>query len=269
MQIANYKILEILTKLDMQIVEKDYGYSGWLVTPPSFRFDISEECDLIEELARIYGYENIDEKNKANETTLFTTTKKASKTNLINNIMVGRGYSEVINYSFVSPSMNSMMGSNTKTIDIQNPLSIEMSIMRTSLLPGLLQNLMHNLQRQHENIRLFESGKTFTSDQKLNRESDVIAGICYGSRVKEQWGLKSNPIDFYDVKGDLDLLFMSLKINNQITYIKDTCPMLSTNKNAKIYLNDMAIGHIGELDPELVMDLNLTQSPILFEIDKD
>ena len=266
--IANYKVLEILTRLDMQIVEKDYGYSGWLVTPPSFRFDISEECDLIEELARIYGYENIDEQNKASETTLFTTTKRSSKTNLINNIMVGRGYSEVINYSFVSPSMNSMMGSDAKTIDIQNPLSIEMSIMRTSLLPGLLQNLMFNLQRQHENIRLFESGKIFTANNK-NREKEVIAGISYGLRVKEQWSLESNPIDFYDIKGDLDLLFNSLKIKDHISYIKDSHPMLCPGKNAKIDLDGSTIGYLGELNPEITMDLDLAQNPICFEIHKD
>ena len=266
--IANYKILEILTKLEMQVVEKDHGYSGWLVTPPSFRFDISEECDLIEELARIYGYENIDEKNKANETTLFTTTKKASKTNLINNIMVGRGYSEVINYSFVSPSMNSMMGSNTKTIDIQNPLSIEMSIMRTSLLPGLLQNLMHNLQRQHESIRLFESGKIFTANNK-NSEKEVIAGISYGPIVKEQWSLESNNIDFYDIKGDLHLIFASLKMKDRISFIKDSHPMLCPGKNAKIDLDGSTIGHLGELNPELTMDLDLAQNPICFEICKD
>ena len=266
--IANYKVLEILTKLDMQVVEKDYGYSGWLVTPPSFRFDINEECDLIEELARIYGYENIDEKNKSSETTLFTTTKRSSKNSLINNIMVGRGYSEVINYSFVSPSMSLMMGSDSKTIDIQNPLSIEMSVMRTSLLPGLLQNLMYNLQRQHENIRLFESGKIFTASNK-NSEKEVIAGISYGSRVEEQWGIESNPIDFYDAKGDLDLLFASLKIKNHISYINDSHPMLCQGKSTKIVLDGSTIGHLGELNPELTMDLDLTQNPICFEIYKD
>ena len=266
--IANYKVLDILTKLDMQVVEKDYGYSGWLVTPPSFRFDINEECDLIEELARIFGYENIDEKNKTSVTTLSSSTKRSSKNNLINNIMVGRGYSEVINYSFVSPSMNLMMGSDSKTIDIQNPLSIEMSVMRTSLLPGLLKNLMYNLQRQHENIRLFESGNVFTANNK-NSEREIIAGINYGPRNKEQWGLNSNPIDFYDVKGDLDLLFSSLGIKDQISYIKGSHPMLCPGKNANIDLNDSTIGHLGELNPEFTMDLDLIQNPICFEIYKD
>ena len=266
--IANYKVLEILTKLEMQVVEKDHGYSGWLVTPPSFRFDINEECDLIEELARIYGYENIDEKNKTTNNTLFTTTKRSSKNNLINNIMVGRGYYEVINYSFISPSMNLMMGNDSKTIDIQNPLSIEMSTMRTSLLPGLLQNLMYNLQRQHESIRLFESGKVFTTNKK-NSEKEVIAGISYGPTVQEQWSIESNPIDFYDVKGDLDLIFSSLKMKDQISYIKDSHPMLCPGKNAKVDLDGSTIGHLGELNPELTMGLNLPKNPICFEIYKN
>ena len=253
----------------MRVVEQEYGYSGWLVTPPSFRFDINEECDLIEELARIYGYQNIDEKNETQETTLSNTRKRSTRINRINNVMVGRGYSEVINYSFISPSMNIMMGTDSKTIDIKNPLSIEMSVMRTSLLPGLLQNLMYNLQRQHENIKLFESAKIFTHNDKTNREKDVIAGISYGSRTKEQWGLESNPIDFYDVKGDLEMLFSSLEINDQVAYIKDSHPMLCPGKNAKIDLDGITIGHVGELSPELIMELDLVQTPILFEIDKE
>ena len=267
--IANYKVKEILTKLDMHVVEQEYGYSGWLVTPPSFRFDVNEECDLIEELARIYGYQNIDEKTETRETKLFNASKRSRRTNRINDVMVSCGYSEVINYSFISPSMNIMMGTNSKTIDIKNPLSIEMSVMRTSLLPGLLQNLMYNLKRQHENIKLFESAKIFNNNNKISKEKDVIAGISYGSRVKEQWGFKPNPTDFYDVKGDLELLFTSLKIKDQISYTNDLHPMLCPGKNAKIELDSLTIGHIGELNPEFTMDLDLLQNPILFEIDKD
>ena len=267
--IANNKIQEILTKLDMHVVEQEHGYSGWLVTPPSFRFDINEECDLIEELARIFGYQNIDEKSEPRETTLLTKTKRTKRTNLINNIMVSRGYSEVINYSFISPSMSIMMGEDIKTVDVQNPLSIEMSVMRTSLLPGLLQNLMYNLQRQNVNIKLFESAKAFIVNNKINKEKDVIAGISYGFKAAEQWGLESNPVDFYDVKGDLELLFSSFEIKDQISFKKDSHPMLCPGKNAKIELNGLNIGHVGELNPELTMDLDLIQNPILFEIDKE
>ncbi|MBM23874.1 MAG: phenylalanine--tRNA ligase subunit beta [Gammaproteobacteria bacterium] len=267
--IANYKVSEILNKLEMEVKEQDYGYSGWLVTPPSFRFDINDECDLIEELARIYGYQNIAEKKELCEIKLSTNTKRSIRTNHINNVMVNRGYSEVINYSFISPSMNIMMGAESKTIDIQNPLSIEMSVMRTSLLPGLLQNLMYNLQRQYTNFKLFESAKIFLPKNKLNIEKHVISGISYGSNAGEQWGIKSKPIDFYDIKGDLEMLFTSLKINDQISYSNGSHPMLCPNKNAEIILNDLSIGYIGELNPELIMDLDLSQSPVLFEIDKD
>ena len=104
---------------------------------------------------------------------------------------------------------------------------------------------------------------------KKNREKNVIAGISYGSRTKEQWGLESNPIDFYDVKGDLEMLFSSLEINDQVAYIKDSHPMLCPGKNAKIDLDGITIGHVGELSPELIMELDLVQTPILFEIDKE
>ena len=267
--IANYKVSEILNKLEMKVKEEDFGYSGWLVTPPSFRFDINDECDLIEELARIYGYQNIAEKSELCEIKLSTNTKKSIKANDFKDVMVNRGYSEVINYSFFSPSMNTMMGAESQTIDIQNPLSIEMSVMRTSLLPGLLHNLMYNLQRQYTNIKLFESGKVFLPENKLKSEKDVISGISFGSNVEEQWGIKSKPIDFYDIKGDLEMLFTSLKINDQISFSNDSHPMLCPGKNAKIILNDLTIGYLGELNPKLLMDLDLSHSPVLFEIDKD
>ena len=144
-----------------------------------------------------------------------------------------------------------------------------MSVMRTSLLPGLLKNLMYNLQRQHKNIKLFESAKIFTHDNKLTTEKEMIAGICYGSRANEQWALEECPIDFYDIKGDLELLFDSFKIKDHVSYIKSSHPMLCLGKNAKIELDGFTIGHLGVLDPEITMELNLNPSPILFEIDKD
>ena len=267
--IPNNRIKEILTKLNMKIKEQDYGYSGWMVTPPLFRFDINQECDLIEELARLYGYDNIDEQNEDGEIKLNKTSVRSIKINHINNLMSGLGYSEVINYSFISPSMSMIQGEQINTIDITNPLSIDMSIMRASLLPGLLNNLLHNLKRQHRAIKLFESGKVFKNLNTPNRETEMLAGIGYGLRMDEQWITKLETINFYDIKGDLEQLFSSLRINTIIQYDKSTHPMLCPGRTAEIILDGKTIGYIGELNPELSMDLELTEQPILFEIDKE
>jgi len=267
--IPNNRIKEILTKLNMKIKEQDYGYSGWMVTPPLFRFDINQECDLIEELARLNGYDNIDEQNEHGEIKLYKTSARSIKINHINNLMSGLGYSEVINYSFISPSMSMIQGEYINTIDITNPLSIDMSIMRASLLPGLLNNLLHNLKRQHRAIKLFESGKVFKNLNTPNRETEMLAGIGYGLRMDEQWITKLETINFYDIKGDLEQLFSSLRINTIIQYDKSTHPMLCPGRTAEIILDGKTIGHIGELNPELSMDLELSEQPILFEIDKE
>jgi phenylalanyl-tRNA synthetase beta chain len=253
----------------MKIKEQDYGYSGWMVTPPLFRFDINQECDLIEELARLNGYDNIDEQNEHGEIKLNKTSVRSIKINHINNLMSGLGYSEVINYSFISPSMSMIQGENINTIDITNPLSIDMSIMRASLLPGLLNNLLHNLKRQHRAIKLFESGKVFKNLNTPKQETEMLAGIGYGLRMDEQWITKLKTINFYDIKGDLERLFSSLRINTSIQYDKSTHPMLCPGRTAEIILDGKTIGYIGELNPELSMDLELSEQPILFEMDKE
>jgi len=267
--IPNNKVKEILTKLNMKIKEQDFGYSGWIVTPPPFRFDINQECDLIEELARLNGYDNIKERNEQGKIKLKKTSKRSNKINHINNLMLRLGYSEVINYSFISPSMSILLGKHIRTIDITNPLSIDMSIMRASLLPGLLNNLSHNLKRQHRTIKLFESGKVFKNINKTNQETEMLAGIGYGLRMDEQWITKLETINFYDIKGDLEHFFSSLKINTIIQYNQSTHPMLFPGRTAAINLDGTTIGYIGELSPELCMDLELSEQPILFEIDKE
>ncbi len=267
--IPNNGIKEILTKLNMEIKEQDYGYSGWMVTPPLFRFDINQECDLIEELARLNGYDNIEEQNEQGEIKLKKISKRSKKINHINNLMLRLGYSEVINYSFISPLMSTLLGEHINTIDITNPLSIDMSIMRSSLLPGLLNNLSYNLKRQHRTIKLFESGKVFKNVNKTNQEAEMLAGIGYGLRMDEQWITKLETINFYDIKGDLEHFFASLKINTTIQYNQSTHPMLCPGRTAAINLDGNTIGHIGELSPELCMDLELSEQPILFEIDKE
>ncbi|MBC8225514.1 MAG: phenylalanine--tRNA ligase subunit beta, partial [Gammaproteobacteria bacterium] len=266
--IPNIEILSILKNLKMDIEENEFGYQGWNVKAPPYRFDINDECDLIEEIARIYGYNNIKECIEDEPSEFINESSRLIDKNNLCNILTGVGYSEVINYSFVSPIMNDLNQNKIgQSMDLQNPLSIEMSVMRNSLLPGLINNLMHNLKRQHKNIRLFEVGKIFTGTKNKINEDEKISGLIYGSRNKEQWGYSSELVDYYDMKGHLEVLFESLGISNYISYKKSNHKMLHPGKSGKILFKNKTIGYIGSLCPEAIFDLNLNSEPIVFEID--
>ena len=266
--IPNIEILSILKNLKMDIEENEFGYQGWNVKAPPYRFDINDECDLIEEIARIYGYNNIKECIEDEPSEFINESSRLIDKNNLCNILTGVGYSEVINYSFVSPIMNDLNQNKIgQSMDLQNPLSIEMSVMRNSLLPGLINNLMHNLKRQHKNIRLFEVGKIFTGTKNKINEDEKISGLIHGSRNKEQWGYSSELVDYYDMKGHLEILFESLGISNYISYKKSNHKMLHPGKSGKILFKNKTIGYIGSLSPEIIFDLNLNSEPIVFEID--
>ena len=266
--IPNIEILAILKNLKMDIEENEFGYQGWNVKAPPYRFDINDECDLIEEIARIYGYNNIKESIEDEPIEFKNESSRLINKNKLYNILTEIGYSEVINYSFVSPIMNDLNQNKVgQSMDLQNPLSIEMSVMRNSLLPGLINNLMHNLKRQHKDIRLFEVGKIFTGTKNKINEDEKISGLIYGSRHKEQWGYSSELVDYYDMKGHLEILFESLGISEDISYKKSNHRMLHPGKSGQILYKNKIIGYIGCLSPEILFDLNLNNDIIVFEID--
>ena len=264
--IPNQTVKNILNRLDMEIVEKDFGYIGWSVKAPSYRFDINEECDLIEEISRVYGFENIPERIEQQNMALKTKSLRQIKRERVDSIFHRLGYNEVVNYSFVSPSMNSLSNSDQDMIDLQNPISIEMSVMRNSLWPGLLNNLSHNIKRQNKNIKIFEIGKLFASKNKKPIEKNVIAGLIYGQRRLESWAYQKNSLDFYDLKGHLEDLFNSFELKN-ITFVSTSHPMLCPGVAAEIKLKNKKIGIIGMLNPELAADMKLDHDAFIFQID--
>ena len=264
--IPNQTIKNILYRLDMEINEKDFGYIGWSVKAPSYRFDINEECDLIEEISRVYGFEHIPERIEEQSMTLKSKSSRQLKRQKIDTLFHRLGYNEVVNYSFVSPSMNSLSNSTQDMIDLQNPISIEMSVMRNSLWPGLLNNLSHNIKRQHKNIKIFEIGKLFNSKKKKPVEKNVIAGLIYGQRRQESWAYKKNILDFYDLKGHLEDLFNAFELQN-IMFKSASHPMLCPGVAAEIEFKNKKVGIIGMLNPELSADMKLDHDPFIFEID--
>ena len=237
---------------------------GWLVTPPSHRFDINIEADLIEELARVIGFDAIPEFDAGGHQKVRPLPEAAPVEAQALEILATRGYQEAITYAFVDPALQSRLFPGVKTPALANAISAEMSVMRASLWSGLIKAALENLHRQQDRVRLVEHGARFEAG---GVETDLIAGIALGSRRPEQWGAKAQPVDFYDVKQDLEALFARTGAIEEFAYVPDTQPCLHPGRSARITRGNKTIGWMGELHPELVRDFDFTYAPILFEVE--
>jgi phenylalanyl-tRNA synthetase beta chain len=238
--------------------------AGWRVTPPTHRFDIGIEADLIEELARIVGFESIPEADAVGRQKVRPLGEQAPVEAQALEILATRGYQEAITYAFVDPALQALLFPGVDTPRLSNPISSDMVVMRASLWPGLLKAARENLRRQQDRIRLFEHGARF---EVGGVETDLLAGIAMGSRQPEQWGAKTQPVDFFDVKQDVDALLARSGAAEEIGYVADALPCLHPGRSARITRGDKTIGWVGELHPQLVKDLDFTYAPILFEVE--
>jgi phenylalanyl-tRNA synthetase beta chain len=241
---------------------------GWLVTPPPHRFDINIEADLIEELARVVGFEAIGEADAIGGQRVRGLAEEAPVELQALEILATRGYQEAITYAFVDPALQNKLFPGVSTPVLTNAISAEMSVMRASLWPGLIKAALENQRRQQDRIRLFEHGARF-GDPASNElgETDLIAGLAMGSRRPEQWGAKASPVDFYDVKADLEALFARTGAPDEFGYIQDSLPCLHPGRSARITRRGKTLGWIGELHPQLVQEFDFTYGPILFEVE--
>jgi phenylalanyl-tRNA synthetase beta chain len=237
---------------------------GWLVTPPSHRFDITIEADLIEELARVVGFEAIAEVDAADRQKVRPLAEEAPSESQALEILATRGYQEAITYAFVDPALQAKLFPASKTPVLSNPIASDMAVMRASLWPGLIKAAQENQRRQQDRIRLFEHGARFESG---GIETDLIGAIAFGSRRPEQWGAKSTVVDFFDVKQDLEALFARTGASEEFAYVADTQPCLHPGRSARITRRGKNIGWIGELHPQLVQEFDFTYGPILFEVE--
>ncbi|AEO07944.1 phenylalanine--tRNA ligase subunit beta [Buchnera aphidicola] len=260
-------ISNILYNLDYKL---DFQKYFWDVVPPSWRFDILIEEDVISDILRIYGYNNIflnplkEDLNchKKNELTDFLLTKSAM-------ILINKGYYEVINYSFIDPQIENLIFENKKNILISNPIAKDMSCMRLSLWPGLLKNISYNKNRQQKSIRIFESGLCFSINKKNNleiKQDFFLAAAISGNYFTENWFLKMRKMDFYDLKGDLELILDSICELNHIEFRPERIFGLHPEQSASIYFKNNKIGRIGAIDPRLEKKLNVSSATFLFEI---
>jgi phenylalanyl-tRNA synthetase beta chain len=235
---------------------------SFVVTPPSFRFDLAIEEDLIEEAVRLYGYDNIPAQPPVAPSVMLACDETRLADDRVRDALVGLDYQEVITYSFVDPAIEATLLGNDTPLLLVNPIASQLSAMRTSLWGGLIETLRHNLNRQQERVRIFEIGRVYLSaDGKLD-QPQRLGGLAMGSATPEQWGEPLRRVDFFDVKGDLERLF-----GGALDSWRGEHPALHPGQTAQLVLNGKRIGWLGVLHPRLVQALGLPGAPTLFELD--
>ena len=264
--IEDDKVTEILTRLGFDV---EFSENIWHVVVPAYRFDIKIEVDLIEEVARIFGYNNIP--NISPKASLKMIAKKEATIDLakLKRTLVNRDYQEAITYSFVDPKVQSLIHPNQEVMTLPHPISSEMSVMRLSLWTGLLQSVAYNQNRQQGRVRLFETGLRFVPDQSAEngvRQQNMIAGVISGNRVDEHWDVEKAATDFYDIKGDVEAL-LSLTCNvSEYEFSKAEVSALHPGQTAQITKNGQLVGYVGALHPELERKLGLNGRTLIFEL---
>jgi phenylalanyl-tRNA synthetase beta chain len=262
--IERSEVTDILSRLEMAISENE---QGWQVQAPSCRFDIAIEEDLIEEVGRIYGYERIPTHRGAFAIEMRESGEALFDLARAKQLLVGRDYQEVVTYSFVSPEMAALIDPQEEAIRLANPISADMSVMRSSLWPGLLQTARYNQARQQARVRIFESGLRFRHEGEALTQPPGLAGLVSGERLPEQWGSGSDKVDFYDLKGDVEALLGLTGAMDDISFRAVTHQALHPGQSAAIFLAQRQVGVMGMLHPELERRLDLNGATYLFEID--
>jgi phenylalanyl-tRNA synthetase beta chain len=234
---------------------------------PSYRFDISIEADLIEELARVYGYDHLPVTQPLVRMNLSPRAEGSVTPERLRERLVTLGYQQVITYSFVEPSVLAMLQPDIEPVALQNPISADMAVMRTSLWAGLIQTLRYNVNRQQTRVRLFETGQIFLPLSHKINQPEMLGGLVYGSRMPAEWAHSAESVDYYDVKGDLEVLLALSGGAEQFTFEAQTHPALQGGQSACIFKSGRAVGWIGALSPALQRTLDLNDKVYLFEIE--
>ena len=233
------------------------------VSPPSYRFDIEREEDLIEEIARLHGYDNIPAIAPVADLRMLPDSEARAARSVFQNALVANDYQEVVTYSFVDESWERELLANPNPIKLKNPIASNLSVMRSSIWGGLLDVLVYNLNRQQTRVRLFEIGATYHhAAQNTYTESTRISGLAYGDALPEQWGEAARSVDFYDIKADVDQLTMG-----RAEYVALAHPALHPGQSAQVMLAGKAIGWLGKLHPKWQQHYQLPRGTVLFELD--
>lgn len=259
--IPDEEVVDILERLGLEL--KETTQSGWRFGVPSYRFDISIEQDILEELARIYGYNNLPTTEMRIPAHLPNKTEAQTSQEAITAHLVARGYQEAITYSFIDPKVHELF--DTKPgVELLNPISADMSTMRTSLIPGLVNTLVYNLNRQQTRIKLFEKGLKFVEGADGVIQTPMIAALAYGSKNDANWTSKAQEVDFFDLKGDLEALLSIGK--SQIEFKKSSRNYLHPGQTAEVVINGNTAGVIGALHPQVAKKVGVSKNVYVFEL---
>ena len=269
MALTQAQCAEVFRRLGFDFVA---GEGTITVTPPSWRFDLQIEEDLIEEVARIVGYQHLPDTPPVAPTRARAPSEARRSTHATRHAMAALDYQETINYSFVEERWERQLTGNHSPIRVLNPISAPLAVMRSSLMGSLLGVLRYNLARRAARVRVFELGRVFSRDEAVTDGDTTVAGVAqplriaalaYGGAAQPQWGLPERQVDFFDLKGDLEALLAPRRLN----FVADTHPALHPGRCARVELDGRAIGHLGELHPQWRQACELPQPPMLFELD--
>jgi phenylalanyl-tRNA synthetase beta chain len=262
LEIDRTTVEEILTRLGFHIDK--LLKNGWRVHVPSFRPDVSIEEDLIEEIGRIYGYNNLPVTEPTGSLGLRAQAEAVRPVSAIQNYFVDCGYHEAITYSFVDPKVQSLINPDDQGIALANPISSDLSVMRTSLWSGLLKTVSYNQNRQQPRIRLFETGLKFRKDGDRIDQQPMLAGVVVGNQLPENWANGRRMADFFDVKGELEGLFRLLGI--EVQFAAGQHPALHPGQTAELMRDGEHVGWLGTLHPQVQKKLELNGTILMFEL---
>lgn len=264
MEMDAAEVERLLTALDLKVTADSAGQ--WRVDVPSHRFDISLEVDLIEELGRLYGYNRLPVRYPQARLAPTARSEAAVELPALRRLLVARGYHEAITYSFIDPKLFELFNPGVKPLMLANPISADMAAMRSSLWPGLVSALQHNLNRQQSRVRLFESGLRFVGQLEGLKQEPMLAGVLCGSRLPEGWAHGRDAVDFYDAKADVEAVLGAAGALDAFSFVPGEHPALHPGQTARIEREGRLVGFLGALHPELAKALDLDQPVYLFEL---
>ncbi|WP_213778541.1 phenylalanine--tRNA ligase subunit beta [Caballeronia sp. dw_276] len=265
------EIAQIFTRLGLKFMHDGDVFA---VTPPPYRFDIEIEEDLIEEVARIYGFEKIPARPPVAISEMRPTNETRRSVHVLRHAVAARDYAETVNFSFVDAEWEADFAGNSNPVKLLNPIASQLSVMRTTLFGSLINVLRYNLNRRADRIRVFEAGRVFLHDPSIKAgelavegfaQPKMIGGLAYGPALEEQWGAPSRAVDFFDVKGDVEALFAPVVPR----FVKAEHPALHPGRSARIEIDGRAVGWIGDLHPRWMQKYDLPHAPVLFEIEAE
>ncbi len=258
-QLDAVQVSSLLTRLHFSFSQAGDNFR---VTPPSYRFDLAIEEDLIEELARLYGYDNIAAQAPRANLTMLAQPEQQRDIDAVRGQLVARDYQEVITYSFVDAAWEADLAPDAQPIALKNPIASQMGVMRSTLLGGLLDVLRSNLNRRQERVRIFETGRCYHARPDGFDQPQRLGGLIYGGAVAEQWGTAARTVDYFDLKADVEALCWP----SSARFVKAEHPALHPGQSAQVWLGEVCLGWLGALHPRLVQHYDLTSAPICFEL---